>query len=57
MHYLASGKMENIYQADDQYLGFLKNRVRKWHVERSQGIFASVVRALTGSRHKLGGGR
>ena len=27
--YLASGKMENVYQVDDQYFEFLENQVRQ----------------------------
>ena len=52
INYLASNKMETIYQADNQYFKFLENQVRELHVERSHGIFASVSWALTGSRHK-----
>ena len=45
-------RWKNIYQGDDQYFEFLKNQVREMHMERSQGIYGSVFRALTGRGHK-----
>ena len=45
----AGGKMEAVYQADDQ---FFEGQVKELHVEWSQRIIMSVFRALTGSRHK-----
>ena len=50
--YLASGTMENVYQVDDQYFKFFENQVKELNGKRSQGIFASVFRAFTGSRCK-----
>ena len=48
--YLGGGKMEMVYQVDDQYFKFLNQQVKEVHMERSQGFITSVFRALTGSR-------
>ena len=55
--YLVSIKMENIYQAGDQYFEFLENQVRELHAERSQGILpvSSELSQVVGA--KLGEGR
>ena len=50
--YIGDGKMEMVYQADDQYSNFLNQQVNELHMERSQGFITSVFRALTGSRCK-----
>ena len=50
--YVGGGKMEMVYQADDEYFGFLDQQVKEIHIERSQGIITSVFRALRGSRCK-----
>ena len=50
--YLGGGKMEMVYQADDQYFKFFDQQGKELHVERSQGFITSVFRPLTGSRHK-----
>ena len=36
--YVGGGKMEMVYQADDQYLKFLNQQVKELHMERSQGF-------------------
>ena len=50
--YIGGGKMEIVYQADDQYFEFLNQQVKELHVERSQGFIISIFRAITGSRCK-----
>ena len=52
INYVGGGKMEMVYQADDQYFEFLNQKVKELHMERSQGLITSVFRALTGRRHK-----
>ena len=46
------GKMDDIYQADDQYLIFFEEQVRELQAEKSHSIIARIFPALTGSRHK-----
>ena len=46
--YVGGGKMEIVYQANDQYLEFLDQKVKDLHMERSQGFITSILRALTG---------
>ena len=46
------GKMEAIYQVDDQHFEFFEGQVKELQVERSQSIITSVFPALKGSRHK-----
>ena len=46
------GKMETVYQADDQFFEFFKGQVKELQAERSQSIITSLFQALTGSRHK-----
>ena len=50
--YMRGGKMEMVYQADDQYFEFLHQQVKELHMERSQGFITSILMALTGSRQK-----
>ena len=50
--YGGGGKMEMVYQANDQYFKFLNQQVKELYMERSQGFITSIFRALTGSRHK-----
>ena len=52
INYVGGGKMEIVYQADDEYFEFLDQQVKELHMERSQGFITSVYRALTGSRCK-----
>ena len=46
------GKMESIYQVDNQFFEFFKGQVKDLQAERSQSIIVSVFRALIGSRDK-----
>ena len=46
------GKMEAIYQVDDQFFEFFEGQVKELQVERSQSIITSVFQALMGIRHK-----
>ena len=46
------GKMDAIYQADDQYFDFFEEQIRELQAKKSQGIIRSVFLVLTGSRHK-----
>ena len=41
--YVGGGKMEMVYQANDQYFKCLDQQVKKLHIERSQGFITSVV--------------
>ena len=50
--YMVGGKMEKVYQTDDEYFEFLDQQVKELYMERSQGFITSVYRALTDSRHK-----
>ena len=50
--FMGGGKMEMVYQADDEYFDFLNQQVKELHMERSQGFITSVFQALTGSRCK-----
>ena len=52
INYFMSGKMETIYQADNQYFVFFEGQVRELQVERSKGFITSVSWAFMGSRHK-----
>ena len=51
--YVGGGKMDMVYQADDQYFKFLYQHVKELHMERSQEFITSIFRALTGSRCKI----
>ena len=46
------GKIDAIYQADDQYLNIFEELVRELKAEKSQGIITGVFWALTGGRCK-----
>ena len=46
------GKMETIFQADDQFFKFFEEQVKELQVERSQSIIKSIFRALMGRRWK-----
>ena len=50
--YIAGGKMEIVYLADDWYFEFLNQQVKELHMERSQGFITCIFRALTSSRCK-----
>ena len=50
---LEGGRMDAIYQADDQYFELFKEEVRKLQAEKSQSITISVFQDLTGSRCKM----
>ena len=50
--YIGGGRMEMVYQANDQYFKFLNQQVKELHMERSQGFITSTFRALTGNRCK-----
>ena len=39
--YIGGGNMEMVYQADNWYLKFLHQQVKKLHMERSQGFITS----------------
>ena len=39
------GKMDAIYQADDQYLDFFETQVRELQAKKSQGIITSVEKS------------
>ena len=45
-------KMENIYQADEQYFNFLEGQLRELKAEKNLNILACVFRTITGSRHR-----
>ena len=46
------GKIETVYQIDDQFFEFYEGRVKELHVEISQSIITSVFHALMGSSCK-----
>ena len=46
------GKMETVYQVDNQSLEFFEGQVRELQVEKNQGFITSDLWALMGSRHK-----
>ena len=50
--YMGGGKMEMVYQADDEYFEFLNQWVKELHMESSQGFITSTFRTLAGSRCK-----
>ena len=50
--YFMGGRMESVYQVDDQYFEFFEGKVSELQVERNQGIITSVFWALMGSRCK-----
>ena len=50
INYMGVGKMEMVYQPDDEYFDFLDQQVKELHMEKCQGFITSM--ALTGSRHK-----
>ena len=52
INYVGGGKVEVVYQADDEYLEFLNQQVKELHMDRSQEFFTSMFRALTSSRFK-----
>ena len=52
MNYFTSGKMETVYQADNQCFEFFKGQVRELQVDKSQGFITSVFQALKVIRHK-----
>ena len=39
------GKMDAIYQVDDQYLDFFETQVRELQAKKSQGIITSVEKS------------
>ena len=51
------GKVNTIYQADDQYFNFFKEQAKELQVEKSQSIITSVFELLQVLGIKLGGGR
>ena len=52
INYMGGGKMEMVYQADDEYFEFFDQQVKELHMERSQGFTTGMFRVPTGSRHK-----
>ena len=40
------GKMDSIYQADDQYFNFFEEQVKELQAEKSQGIITSIFELL-----------
>ena len=48
--YVGGGKMEMVYQANDQYIKFLNQQEKVLHMESSQGFITSIFQALAGSR-------
>ena len=40
---VGGGRMEMVYQADDEYFEFLNQQVKELHMERSQGIHHKCV--------------
>ena len=51
------GKVDDIYQADDQYFDFFKEQVKDLQVEKSLSIITSVFELLQVLGIKLEGGR
>ena len=49
----AGGKMEVVYQVDDQHLTFLEEQAKKLNAEKNQSIITGVLCVLMGSRHKM----
>ena len=48
----AGGKVDTIYQVNDQYFDLFEEQVKELQAERSQSIITSAFHALTGTRHK-----
>ena len=51
-----SGKMNAIYQANDQYFDFFEDEARELQAEKSQGILTSLFELLQVVGVKQGGG-
>ena len=51
--YFMGGKMETVFQAEDECFEFLEEQVRELQVDKSQGFISSIFRVLTGSRYKI----
>ena len=49
----AGGKMEVIYQGDDQYFAFLEEQANEVNAEKNQSIITSVFQAFIDSRVKM----
>ena len=48
----AEVEMDVIYQATDKDFNFFEAQVRKLDAKRNQSIITSILRAITGTRHK-----
>ena len=48
----AGGKVDAIYQTDDQYFDFFEEQIKELQVGKSQSIIASVFQTIMGTRPK-----